>query len=374
MIDNTGLLFKLIDDGTIRLNKGAILTITPPPLSDKFIFERIEGMLLGAAIGDSLGATSEGITGRERLSRHGEIRDYLPWRRSANKPVGVPTDDTQLTFWTLKQLLEDHGLVPDNLAKRFCRHHISGIGSTTRAFIGNYTTKHKPWYLSGENSLGNGALMRISPIVVPYLRNPHHSMYADAALDSMITHNSYANNATCIAFVAMLWQLISMNKAPIPLWWAETFSNLSKDLEGDTGYSVEKKTHYSYKGSLWRYVEMVVNDALKNAHSSLEACERWGSGARLLETVPSVLYILAKYSHDPEEAIVRAVNDTWDNDTIGSIVGAAVGALHGVDGIPDRWIRGLTGRTRAGIDDSGEVFKLILLAKKRFWTSNSANV
>jgi hypothetical protein len=76
---------------------------------------------------------------------------------------------------------------------------------------------------------------------------------------------------------------------------------------------------------------------------------------------------LAKHSHDPEEAIIRAVSDTGDNDTIGSIVGAAIGALHGLRGIPNQWIKGLTGRTRAGVDDSGEVFKLIASAKKTFW-------
>ena len=64
---------------------------------------------------------------------------------------------------------------------------------------------------------------------------------------------------------------------------------------------------------------------------------------------------------DPEEALVRAVNDTRDNDTVGAIVGAAVGALHGTEALPDRWRRGLLGRTRA--DDDGRVFELIEKAR-----------
>jgi len=35
------------------------------------------------------------------------------------------------------------------------------------------------------------------------------------------------------------------------------------------------------------------------------------------------------HARDPEEAIVRAVNDTKDNDTIAAIAGAGVGVLHG---------------------------------------------
>ena len=91
----------------------------------------------------------------------------------------------------------------------------------------------------------------------------------------------------------------------------------------------------------------------------------WLSGAYLLETVPSALYILMRHAHDPKEAIVRAVNDTKDNDTIASIVGAAVGALHGKGGFPARWISGLTGRTMAR--DDGKVFSIIEEARKMFW-------
>jgi len=50
--------------------------------------------------------------------------------------------------------------------------------------------------------------------------------------------------------------------------------------------------------------------ALEEGLTAAEACDRWYSGAFLLETVPSALFVLAQYSHDPEEAIVRAVKDT----------------------------------------------------------------
>jgi ADP-ribosylglycohydrolase len=71
-----------------------------------------------------------------------------------------------------------------------------------------------------------------------------------------------------------------------------------------------------------------------------------------------------RYGHDPEEAIVRAVNDTYDNDTIAAVVGAAAGALHGKDGLPRRWRDGLLGRTRAA--DDGRVFELIAEARELF--------
>jgi ADP-ribosylglycohydrolase len=67
--------------------------------------------------------------------------------------------------------------------------------------------------------------------------------------------------------------------------------------------------------------------------------------------------------HDPEEAIVRAVNDTGDNDTVAAIVGAAIGALHGMQALPASWRAGLLGRT--GISDDGVVFRLIEAAVRQ---------
>ena len=78
-------------------------------------------MLIALAIGDSLGNTSEGMRPEERHGRHGEIRDYLPNRYAGGKPIGVPTDDTQLSFWALEQILSDKRVDPGNISDRFTR-------------------------------------------------------------------------------------------------------------------------------------------------------------------------------------------------------------------------------------------------------------
>jgi ADP-ribosyl-[dinitrogen reductase] hydrolase len=368
MIDNTPVLKHMLSQGMIRLKNSDILYETPPFLAESFGFEKVEGMLLGLAIGDALGATTEGLEATERKERFGEIRDYLPGKRSGFRVAGAATDDTQLSFWTLEQLIDDKGLDPDNLARKFCKHRIIGIGGTTKNFVRNYKDKNLPWYKAGLDSLGNGALMRIAPIVLPYLRNPHPSLYADAALDSMITHNAFANNASCVAFVRMLWELLPMTSPPKPYWWIEAFCSTVRNLEGNTKYRPLSPQYVNYEGSLWEFTQEACQQALSKGLSVEEACDSWGSGANLFETVPSVLYILAIHGHDPEEAIVRAVNDTSDNDTIASIVGAAVGALHGLAGIPERWVKRLTGRIREG--GGYQVFRLILHAKQVFWLNS----
>lgn len=157
-----------------------------------------------------------------------------------------------------------------------------------------------------------------------------------------------------------------MKTPPPPHWWPERYAAITADLQGRVGYSPRSGClKYSFDGPLHHFVGEKLSWAHAENLSVVEACEIWRSGAYLLETVPSVLYILMCHAHDPEEALVRAVNDTKDNDTVASIVGAAVGALHGKKGLPDRWIEGLTGRTR-GTDD-GQVFRLISKARLEFW-------
>ena len=368
MIDNTEQLNELISRGTIRVQNSSLFSETPPPLPISFTYDKVEGMLLGLAIGDALGATSESIEPLKRFRLYGEIRDYLPGKRSDNRPVGIATDDTQLSFFTLEQLIEDNGLVPDKLARKFCKNRILGIGNTTRSFIKNYKDKDIRWDKAGLDSRGNGALMRIAPIVLPYLRSPHSSLYADAALDAMITHNNFANIASCVAFVYILWHLIGLTSPPKPTWWVDSFCDIACDLEGATCYEYPL---LGYTGPLWKFTQEEVDKALKREIPVIEACNYWGSGADIFGTVPSVLYILAKYGHDPEEAIVRAVNDTFDNDTIACIVGAAVGALHGLSGIPERWVKRLTGRIRE--HGTGQVFRLVFHAKQIFWLASPSS-
>lgn len=277
---------------------------------------------------------------------------------------GIPSDDTQLTFWTLEQIITDGEFVPENVATRFTKDRIFGIGKTVREFLGRLEAG-SPWYLAGPKSAGNGALMRIAPMLIPYLRKGGTDIWADTALSAMLTHNDSASISACIAFVAMLWDLLDMNQPPEKEWWVNRFVEVAQDLEGDTHYTPRGGIFREYCGPLWKFVQEKVPWAVSESLSVLDAGQAWYSGAFLLETVPTVLHILTLHEEDPEEAIIRAVNDTKDNDTIAAIVGAAVGALHGRDALPSRWIENLTGRTAES--DDRKVFDLIESARLRFW-------
>ena len=363
MKPNRELFSRLIEGNAIRIRRGRIFDEHLPPKPVGFDFGKVEGMLLGTGIGDSLGITSEGMLVSERKARFGEIRDYIS-NRYVDKAIGFPSDDTQLTFWTLEQMVADGGFVPDHVAKRFLNHRIFGLGSGVREFLTNCCSG-RPWYRSGPASAGNGALMRISPVLIPHLKTGGTDIWVDTALCAMMTHNDTCSISACVAFVAMLWELLDMGSPPHPQWWLERYVAVAKDLENGTIYTPRGGRFKDHSGPAWQFVQEKVLWANEQNLPVVDACNAWYSGAFLLETLPSVIYILMRHGHHPEEAIVRAVNDTKDNDTIAAIVGAAVGALHGRKAIPKRWIENLSGRTTDS--DDGRIFELIEEAKEAFW-------
>lgn len=356
----------LIRTGRMHCAPAAVFSRRPPSLHTDAarLRDRVEGMLLGLAIGDALGNTTEGMTPAQRRSAHGEVRDYLPHRAAGNARVGLPSDDTQLAFRTVRRLLEDGDVAPERIARDFCARRIFGIGHTVRAFIRAFKDEGRPWHDAGQPSAGNGALMRIAPAVLPHLRAPSPALWSDAAVLTMITHNDPAAIGASVAFVDLLWRLLGSDSVPPRGGWLEPFVSKLREVEDDAPRYTPNKQGLGGPTSLWSFTQRHVSAALDADLDAATACNSWYSGAYLLETVPSVLYILERHGHDPEEAIVRAVNDTKDNDTVAAIVGAAVGALHGRSALPERWLTGLAGRTEA--DDDGELFHLVGAATHAF--------
>lgn len=361
---NRALLEWLFATGRIDLRRGALFDSAPRAHAAPVAWDRVEGMCLGLAIGDALGNTSEGNPPDMRRQLKGEIRDYLPNRYAEGRAVGLPSDDTQLAFLPLAQINEDRGLVPDHLAQRLCSRQIFGIGSTIHEFLIRYVSEGAPWYDAGSASAGNGALLRSAPLVIPHLCRPSSALWGDTAMAAMVTHNDCASIASCLALVGMLWDLLGMQQPPEPQWWLDRFIQIARPLETGRLYRPRSPFVMPLDLPFSDWIEALLGEALQSWPPTLAACNRWYSAAFLLETVPSTLYILMRYADDPEQAILRAVNETWDNDTCAAIVGAAVGALHGKEALPRRWRDGLLGRL--GADDDGALFD-VLEETRRIW-------
>src|ERR1700730_352237 len=102
-------------------SSGALAALGVPLPLGRVPFDRVEGMLLGLAIGDSLGNTTEG---QHPWSRR-DIRFYEPNRYAGGRAVGVPSacrggfQTRPYTLWTLEHLLEHDRIVPEQLLATF---------------------------------------------------------------------------------------------------------------------------------------------------------------------------------------------------------------------------------------------------------------
>jgi ADP-ribosylglycohydrolase len=191
------------------------------------------------------------------------------------------------------------------------------------------------------------------------------ALWRDVVAATVLTHRDEAAVAASAGFLGLLSECLAWSSgAPPGRWWPETFLRYAEPMEVEHAEYTARVPGDVFAGGLCARVEQTVLPAVDAGWAVLECTQRWHSGAYLLETVPCVLHILARHGADPEEAIIRAVNDTSDNDTIASVVGAAVGALHGAAALPSRWKESLLGRTFEA--DDGQVQALTERAIETF--------
>jgi ADP-ribosylglycohydrolase len=362
MDNNVETVRKLFSKGYINCKEDEII-FRKPKNYDLPKFDKIEGMLLGLAIGDSLGNTSESGSVGRRNKRYGIIKSYLPNKHLGMKRKGFPSDDTQLAFDTVEVFLKNDYLNVKELADVFCSHHIYGIGKTVMAFIKNYKDKKIPWYKAGVKMSSNGALMRIAPVVVPHINHPM-GLYSDAVLDTMLTHNDSLAIASSVAYVDMLWDFIHKQSGEIDKEeQLKKFSKIVSSITGGETCTTRREVDDGlfnndiYSGDAGIFIEKCVNLGLKEKWKTIEFHRKIGSGAFLMETVPTALFIILNNIDEPRQAIIESVNYTRDNDTIAAIVGAAVGALHGKKFLDNDWIENLSGCVKG--NDEGAVQRMI---------------
>ena len=76
-----------------------------------------------------------------------------------------------------------------------------------------------------------------------------------------------------------------------------------------------------------------------------------GTGINASEAVPAVFGILACCGNDPEKAILAAVNIGNDTDTVATMVGSIVGALHGFEALPSNYLPVLNEANKFELED-----------------------
>jgi len=267
------------------------------------IIDRARAALLGVAVGDALGATTEFMTPAEIRGRYGVFRNIVGGGWLKLSP-GQVTDDTNMTLCVARGIVRSDRWDPRRIADRFAEW-LSGnpadVGATCRRGILEYIEKGQVEAPPDEKGAGNGAAMRVAPVAL-YALGDEERLSRLAVEQAHITHNHPLSDAACVSVGTMIQR--GLLGAPL--------RNLRAAAEDLAARHPEFRID-AYDGKSSAYVV----DTLRTVFDAFFSTDGF------------------------EECIVRTVNRGGDADTTGSIAGAIAGARYGVAAIPQRWLRAL---------------------------------
>lgn len=71
-------------------------------------------------------------------------------------------------------------------------------------------------------------------------------------------------------------------------------------------------------------------------------CRHFSSACYVHLAIPATMYLALKYEKNPEQALIANTMCGGDNCGRGAVLGAILGAIHGIDCWPRRWVENLT--------------------------------
>lgn len=254
---------------------------------------KVLGSLLGFAIGDAMGATTEFMTQREIYHRYGEVNDLIGGGWLHLRP-GEVTDDTQMMTIVAKSRMRGLETFTKNCCSGFVDWLSRGpkdVGGACRAAIlqGGRKSPDEWMRLSMERQeanqrldLGNGAVMRA--LFLALNDEPNLAVH-----QGRLTHN----NPTSDRYIRDYCYAVSMALYSPNLWAGDEDCIELMAPTGHVGNSVNNAIYWSFNALNFR------------------------------------------------NAIIGPVNHGGDADTIAALTGGIAGAYFGEDHIPRKWIDAL---------------------------------
>jgi ADP-ribosylglycohydrolase len=319
--------------------------------------KKISGTLYGLCIGDALAMPVHWYYNRQALNNdYGWVTDYLTphnphpdsilWRSSYTAPnsKGAILHD-QAAFWGQKNIHYHQFLKrgENTLNVKVCRllvdslnqngsyratdflskyidfmttpgnHRDTYIEECHRNFFANYA-KGLPSDRCGRDEKHIGGLVGIIPIISFYFNQPGKAR--TAALEHMaLTHPGDKMRAAGSLLIDLL--LTVLNGRPLEAAILEKIEAQNSLLLG-----------HPFVKWLDDPDDLVIGPRLSTA-------------CYVEDSVPAVVYLALKYHDDPETALIINTNLGGDNAARGAVLGALLGASHGVESFPERWIKGL---------------------------------
>lgn len=348
--------------------------------------DKYKGSIKLSAIGDALGWITEFENNHQSIKdKFGKekIECFYKWQKKVggrfygftdNIKAGSYSDDTQLLLAVARSIKKDGRLDHNYFAKIELPNWLDyarGGGRTVKTAAEKIKRKSIKWFnnfynlkVNGVNynykeSGANGAAMRVLPIALANHGNAEKikeeifcnsiithghprailgAMLYGYAIDQIIYLNpddfNWENYITQIGFdFSKKFELSFINKMEIREWLKEWNKSSNKSFEtiyDETIIETQNQLRFVYKSIRQN---TPVEETLKKIGCFDPATK--GSG---ISTVIAGIFLATKFHKKPLDAITHSVNALGsDTDSISAFTGGLVGALHGINIIPERW-------------------------------------
>ncbi|ENW4943684.1 ADP-ribosylglycohydrolase family protein [Salmonella enterica] len=312
------------------------------------MISRFKGCLLGGAIGDALGAPVEFNSLADIKKRLGEegVTKFMP----AYGARGSITDDTQMSLFTAEALIRAYFAEGRTGKTQYLRANGDGLLRWEKTQLENkphpkYTgllaesrlysrrapgvtcmsairAMTSPTQFANNNSKGCGTVMRMAPVGLFAAATGAIDAYSMGIDFSHQTHGHRTGYIAGGAFAYMIERLVNGED----LWGAvlATKTHIKDTLGHDETYL-----------ALSQAVEVAFgNDKPEDAIKKLG--EGW-----VAEEALAISVYCALRAKDFRHGVLMAVNHDGDTDSTGSMTGNILGAINGIESVPQEWIDGV---------------------------------
>lgn len=290
------------------------------PIELNFIQDRFRGLILGTALGDSLGLPFEGLT-RNRVRNWGD--GVLRQRLLGN--YGMVSDDTDHCYFVTQALNSCENL--SDFSQKLSRHLRwwllslpAGVGFATLRSICRLWLGFKA---GGVFSAGNGPAMR-SPMIGAFFFDLEEKRDEFVRASTLLTHTD-----------------------PKAVWGAKAVADLSAWVIRENPQ--ERPSPEVFLGifdseflpDMFPKMKMAMEKMIPVVDFAETIGLGKGISGYILHTVPMVIYAWYRHFRDFPGTIDSLIECGGDTDTTAAIAGALVGATIGEAELPQELIRNI---------------------------------
>lgn len=263
--------------------------------------ENFRGAIMGLAVGDALGATTEFMNEKDIKEKYDVLKDIVGGGWLDLQP-GEITDDTEMTICVANGILENPEDPIDSIGKHFLqwlKSNPKDIGTTTRCALYSYKgdweeASYNAYKTLGQGA-GNGSLMRCLPIALAY--SDRNKVIELSFFQSRMTHYDFIAGEACVLYNLIAYEIMN-------------------------GMNLKEAIEKNILGT--KYEEVLKNDP---------NCSPSGF---VVDTFKCVLRVLLT-TNNYEDVVVKLTNMGGDADTTAAIAGGLAGLYYGYNNIPSKF-------------------------------------